>query len=316
MKYFPFAPNIPWYVKQDFIIPKMNADIFSRAIENKDICLVCYGGFFETYFSLSILELLNSIYLGKNFYWKGNLNFYKLVEINNLTCNDKAPIIEKKHLRNYPIPLFFDRENFVYFNCLNDYVTKISLTEFKRKLNSGPITKQLFLNSFNNWNIKYKPKMRLLKETKSFKSWSAANNFNLTNKYVLIFPDRIGWSIHNCSNLKWNINHIRSLSAMLSLHGYKTIVVTNHKNYNNHNIISINPDIENIMLLMNNAKAILSEEVDFSLVALLNSSAKIIGLDSDSIFNLYLNNIYLNTTNELFLQKELKVIDVFNAIVN
>ena len=71
-KYFPFAPGIPWYVKNGkYIKPKVSGSILQHHLKDKDIVVVAFGGLLESFFSLSILETINFNWPGHNLYWCG-----------------------------------------------------------------------------------------------------------------------------------------------------------------------------------------------------------------------------------------------------
>ena len=83
--YFPFAPGVPWQLKNNrYIIPTMVGTVWERIISDKNLTMIGFGGLFESYFALSILEFLNISNPSASLYWIGDKRFNYMVHRNGL----------------------------------------------------------------------------------------------------------------------------------------------------------------------------------------------------------------------------------------
>src|SRR5690554_1839294 len=120
VRYFPFTPGIPWSIKNGrYIIPKINRIAWDKAVDGRDFNVVAYGGLFESFFSLSIIEALHFIHPEKKIYWSGHNQFNYLCSSQGIAKINK---FDETLIKKYPCPIFLDKEKFVYFNCLNNYI--------------------------------------------------------------------------------------------------------------------------------------------------------------------------------------------------
>src|SRR3990167_86537 len=114
-KYFPFAPGVPWKIKNGkYIVPALSMDAWHRALHGKEIVVVAYGGFIESFVSLCFLEIVNYLSPGKKLFWLGNNRFASLVEVNGLAQICESDV-SKETFANYPVPLFMDRDYYYFF---------------------------------------------------------------------------------------------------------------------------------------------------------------------------------------------------------
>jgi hypothetical protein len=312
---FPYCPGIIWKLRSNLIIPKLDINNWKRAIDDREIVIVNFGGLFETYFSLSYFEALNKLHPQKDITFNGQEQFSQLININGLgNCNS---LINKEQAIKYPIPIFLDKSNHTYFNCLNNYLyikNSNGKNEFKRR---SALSKQLFENSCLDWNINYTPQLRNLKLSNVFKEFKQFKKFDIDRPYVLIFPDNnSGFSMHSISMLGWTVAQVKSFVSMTSSKGIQTVIITKHiGRYTGINSLVLAPKLDNILSLIEKSSVILSDEVDFLLIGLLLSkNGKIIARDVNKEFSIKKNQKYLGTNNKLYLAKELEPIKVFKEI--
>lgn len=311
--YLPFAPSIAFKVKNSYdIICKLDSNSWNIATKDRQLIVTNFGGLFETYFSLSYFEALNKLFPNKKLYFNGNNKFSQLIHLNGLSS--LVNLINEEQVIKYPSPIFLDKNNNTYFNCLNNYTKSFGYNGKFRNENYKALSKHLFKNLCLDWNINYIPQLRNIKDSIEFDKYK---KFNINKPFVLIFPDsNSGFSIHSVSTLGWNVANVKSFASMLSGKGVQSVIVTKHAGrYTGINSVVLSPEIENILYLIEKCGYMLSEEVDFLLIGLLLSkkckifSKKIYGQCSVSK-----NQEWLGTDKELFLSKELSPIEVYKEI--
>lgn len=294
-RYFPFSPGIGWKIKSGkYIVPEINLDVWKRITQNKSITVVCYGGLFESYFSLSYLEMLNYITPQNKLFWCGNNKFSSLVSINGLAqLSDKCP---QNILTTYPVPVFMDVENNLYFNCLNNYQKLIPYYGGKGYKDKTIITKQLFRNSTLSWELQYLSKFRNIENNyNDLSPWIRNTRFNINKPYVCICLDT-DYSKHSVKSLSWNENDIKYFANTLLKQGISTVLITKHPGKFHNSALYCLPSlkIEWILQLFSRTEAILANEVDFLLLGMmLSSTSKIITRRINRTYDLQLNARYL-----------------------
>ena len=311
---FPFCQGVVWPCSGEIIKPKLNSSSWSKALDERNPIITCFGGFFEHYLSLSIAEALNKIYPSKSLIFNTDNKFDALINLNGLGELNK--LIDEETLKQYPIPLFFDDDDNVYFNCLYNY---LNIKKFNGEIifkNRKALSKQLFINSCLDWNINYIPKFRKLTEPTEFKKWKESKKFNIDKPFILIFPDATDLSIHSTPMLDWNPAQVRSFVSMCSGSGLSSVIVTkNNGKYTGLNSLIIEPNIEQILCLIEKCSVILSNEIDFLLIALIHSNnATIISRSNNKALSIKKNQKYLQTNKIIIDSKILNPIDVYKAI--
>lgn len=312
---FPYCPGVVWKLKSNYIIPKLDAYNWRRAIDEREIVIVNFGGLFESYLSLSYLEALNKLYPKKDICFNSPEQFNELVNLNGLGYHNI--LINKEQTIKYPIPIFLDKSNNTYFNCLNNYFSFNGADGKNKFENKNPISKQIFINSCIDWNINYTPQLRNLNLSNELKELKQFKKFDIDKPFVLIFPDsNSGFSMHSISMLGWTVAQIKSFVSMVGSKGIQTVIITKHiGKYTGMNSLILYPKLNNILSLIEKSSVILSEEVDFLLIGLLLSkNAKIIARDVDKQFSIKRNQKYLQTNKSLYLDKQLEPIKVFKEI--
>jgi hypothetical protein len=313
--YFPWLPNIPLNVNNNCIKLTLNSDSWDRLLENRDPVITCFNGLIESYLSLSYAEALNKLYPSKNIYINSDKKFDKLIELNNIA--KPTQLISKELIKKYPFPLFFNDGYEVFFNCSYNYLYSETLyKKYKPYRNRAVIAKQIFRNSFLPWDINYIPKFRKLDQPIEFTKWKESKKFNIDKPFVLIFPDKTDLSIHNFSELNWSIAEVKSFISMCYGSGINSIIVTkNIGRYTGINSLVIEPKLEQILCLIEKCSYILSEEIDFLLIALTHSkNATIFGRVNKKEYSLKKNQEFFKTNKHIVTMKTLTPIEVYKAI--
>lgn len=314
VRYFPFSPGIGWKIRNGkYVVPEINLDVWNKISSGKDIMVVSYGGFIESYISLCYLEILNYIIPNNTLYWCGDSRFDSLIRLNGLARMGSFP---KELLWRYPVPIFMDADKNVYFNCLNN-VSKVQPyyggSGYKDK---SPLIKQLLRNSTLPWDKQYLPKMRRSTfPSKEFLQWSKLVKFDLNKPFICIFQD-LGWSQHKCTSFKWSETQIKSLSSMLKQKGISTIVFTkvSGKFYGS-SVYCMQPLMESILGVIPRAKAVLAEEIDFLLLSAMISNTKVITTCANKCLGPIHNGKFLGLNkNNVFLAKRWNPVEVFDII--
>lgn len=315
VKYFPFSPGIGWKIKHGkYIIPEINLDVWNKITLGRNIIIVAYGGLIESYLSLCYLEMLNYIVPSSKMYWCGDQKFNLLARMNGIAVAEQ--VCPKELLSRYPSPIFMDGDKNVYFNCLNNYQVIKPYYGGKGYKDKSIISKQLLRNSTLSWDKQYIPKFRKLEfPTKEFSQWSRVSRFDLNRPYICIFQN-LGLSNHKVSALKWNDTHIKALSAMLRQKGISTLVFTKNTNkFYGSSVYCAPLSLETIIYVLDTAKAILSEEIDFLLLAMMSPKIKIIMNPVKKQFAIDKNSKFFNFQRDnVFVSKHLMPLDAFNII--
>jgi hypothetical protein len=317
IQYFPFAPEIPWHIKNGrYIIPKLDVNSWNKAVLDRNIVVVGFGGLFESFFSLSILEALNIRVPKKKLFWCGDPRFNYLVQANGLASLYYGPINEDT-IAEYTTPLFFDNNNNAYVNFLNNYICVHTYYGKYGYQSGAAVTKQLFDNSLFNWDLNYIPKFRLLQSSPEFDQWCKREKLYINKPYMLIFPDRTGWSDHTNTCLNWNPTQIKALAAMLKQIGVSLVICTTYPGHYYGSKLHLLPvQLEYIFNLLPTAKAIMATEIDLLLVASMISSGKILTIKQKKEFDLIKNMKFLSKeiNASFFTNEELQPAKVFEQV--
>lgn len=315
IRYFPFSPGIGWQIKHGkYLVPGINLDVWKKIIVGKDLFVIAYGGLLESYFALSYLEMLNYISPINKIYWCGESKFEDLVNLNGLAKIESS--FPKDLLNEYPVPIFLDRDNALYFHCLNNYQVVKPYYGGKGYIDNSPITKQLWRNSNLSWDTQYLPKFRKLKfPNTSFINWSKTVNFNIKTPYICLFQN-LNYSQHKISTLNWQDPQIKFLADMLKYQGIATVLFTLSANkFYGSSIYCPAVTLENIIALLSSTKGVLAEEVDFLFLAMMMGIEKIIMKPIKKKLNLKSNNKFLNLHKDnIFVINELTPLTVCNLI--
>lgn len=298
IRYFPFSPEIPWSVRWGkYIEPQVSGSILRDSLSGKDIVVAAFGGLLESFYSFSILEMMNYLMPGNQLYWVGNSKYYSMLKLNGLAKPfDK---ISQETLKRFPIPLFFDKDNCAYFNCLNNYLKKYSYyLKFGYKDKRAAI-KQIVENGLISWSPRFIPKWRYVS--------SSQNRFGLKTgtPYIIIVPDSTGLSQQNIDVLRWTNRQIRSFVSML-YPAYKVLILsTEPGKYFGMNAEVIPFSLKTLLELLPKAYGVLSKDVDVLFLALGISNAKLFACRVRKPFYLCKNAMFLGKRPDIYEIKQL-----------
>ncbi len=313
-KYFPFCPRIPWKVKNGiYVLPELTGTSWKKANEGRYPLIICYGGLIESFLSLSFLELYHFISPSIKMKWSGSERFYPLLKLNKLAT--PGSIIDEVILKRFPLPLFMDREKTLYCNALYNYLKKSPYYGGFEKTRKEPIFQQLLENTTQPWQSDFLPQIRNFTEAKVLLETYAKNKqFSLKLPYICIFPDR-EFSMHKQSALKWTDMEIKSLAASAKTLGINTLVVTNRpgRYYNSH-VICVPSSLETSLYLITKSKLVLSEEVDWLLIAGMISDATIVHRELNGRFDISRNLEYIRKPADIFSSRNPRPSDVYQLL--
>jgi hypothetical protein len=270
--FFPYCPGIPWYVGNDKVIKTKLISPVEDVITG-DINVVCHGGLLESYYSLSAFEYFKLKFPYNNLIWHGDKKYKHI-----LSSQDIARFSEKispKIADSYPIHLFKDANNNTYFNLLNNYLNKRSYLGNKVKTNISTFIK-CFNNNFMLDDLKkWSPKFRSYPEDLYFDKWKSLYKKLLEKPYILILPDKVEKSMSNSFYIGLSINEIKGLISILQSRGIYTIVMSNNNSMYYGGINYIDYDFFRFTRLAENAKVVLSRQIDFAIISQLMFKHKI-----------------------------------------
>lgn len=316
VRYFPWAPKIPWRVhKGKYLIPQLTNAIWSRVIETHNPVVVANGGLLEAYYSLIYLELLNSTFPLKSRYWSGPKKFQPLIKLNGLAHLTDS-IISDSVLERFPTPIFMDTVGNTYLNCMHSYMSYRSIYGGPDRRRYQSLVEQLIQNSCQEWCEHYTPLMRNWNVIPDqISQWAKINRFDLNKPYVFIAPDQ-GLSIHKKSALGWGEMELKSLSAMLMQSGIQTVVFTDRiRKTHTSQAWFIKSNLEWMIFFATYAKVIMADEIDFLLMApLLNPRAKVIGKLFKSPWSLSGNAKFFGLKDVIYENRELTPYKVFQEV--
>lgn len=315
-KYFPFAPNIPWKTEGDYLVPFLSASVFNRTIKDKNAVIVCYGGWIESYLSLYYLEMLNDLYPNVPRVWCGEKQFEYLLKWNGLAKKSETDIPAKTLLK-YTTPIFLDKSDNVYFNCLNNYKHKKNYNGLCSIDSKDSGIKTIINNSTMPYNPKYLPKFRHMDCSIDLNAWARMNNIDLNKPYVLMvmdtstsFYDHI--SFYERRHLYWLPEKFKIFSAMMEDANIPIITVTDTPNiYIGKTVVRAPYRIDFIISLVKNATTVLSADPDFTLLGLLTSKAIVCGIKSKNNYNIIKNRNFLNTNHKVCFSRSINPYNVY-----
>jgi hypothetical protein len=315
-KRFPFCPEVPWKIYSKGIVsPKLSNVALNKLIANKDVVVATNGGFIESLTSLSFFEMVNFYYPTKKMYWSGNPNFNYLSWVNGLS-NISNVHLSLELLEDYPTSIFLDKDNHLFFNCLNNYLTIKSYDKTYQLKNKSALLSQILKNLTQPWDENFIPKFRNLIKPIEVTKWEKLCRFYPNQPYVCLFPDwNSGFSIHSKKRLNWTPKEVKALFSLLRSAGINLILFTNNHGRYPGCLFTLPLKLDFFLPFLINAKAVLAEETDFLLAALLLSNAGVAAIKRKSGLNLQSNVKFLKKQNVIYTGKrKLNPVEVFEFI--
>lgn len=319
MRIFPFAPGVPWKFRNNVIVPNISGEYWTKLTQDRDLVVACFGGLFESYFSLSFLEALNQIFPRANLFWAGNPQFDCFRQFQGLA--KPFPDITPEHLDRFPIPIFWDKNNRTYFNVCCNYPNRKNIFGAKKNKMTGVMFNQLFRNLIIPWKQNYTPQLRNFQPRPNLLQFLKVNQLD-TRPFVLIVPGETGLSQRKEVFLKWSPAQVKSLAAILAQKQIATLVLTKSPGlFTDFNIRTWLPDPQDTPYLLPKAKAILSKEMDHLYLGLLTSPAHLLGriqLRSKNPGPILKQNakwLGLPATHPIYIKQELSVVEAAEQIL-
>lgn len=303
-KFFPFSPGIPWFVSNNCIIPKIDYEIWHRVLDNKNIFITAFGGLIESFCSLCVAEAIAAIDTKHKIYWLGNSEFSYFSNVQGL-CSPTNIKLTKEKVSKYPVPLFFDKNNNAYFNVLYNYLIQYSWNGKNPKELNIPIIEQIYRNSMIPWN-NYTPKLRKL-NSEFYDELIKTGKIKQRSKIITIILNKANENV-----LGWNLNNIKEFAQLAYNKRIKVIVFTKNVNlFYGTNILALEYDFRKILQVLLNSWIVLSTDIDWLLITLLISKAKIISKPLSGPYDLLKNAEFIGSESDIFTDRTLSTIDVF-----
>lgn len=308
-KFFPFSAGIPWKTDRGkYIIPEIDSETWNQVLDGKNIIITVFGGLFESFFSLSAAEALVSFGFSHKLFWLGNKEFLPLVRAQNL-CKPSFVEITTKILKDYPTPIFFDKDNNAYFNLLNNYIIRTSYWGKYPEPVESPVMEQIFRNVMVPWKDNI-PKLRNL-GTEFYDELCNIGRINNRSKIILIVLDKTKEDL-----LGWNLHNIKEFAQLVTNKGLKVVVFA-HDIYRFYGskILVYEYNLRHIFQVLNSSWLLLSNDINWLLVGLMQSNTHIISRYMEGPFDLIKNAEVINATNDIFISMDkVSPIDAFTII--
>jgi hypothetical protein len=305
-KFFPFSGGIRWEIAHGkYIHPQIDLDTWNRALEDKDIIVVAFGGLLETLFSLTFVEALKILRPNQNLYWLGSEKYSNLHFMNggSKNCNIN---LTPKILKNYPTPIFFDADNRVYFNVLNNFLLKKSYWNRYPLNRTETVFEQIFSNLSVPWSKSYLPKLRNI-GTDFIDGLIKANRINSKSKIITIILENTDKDI-----LKWGTQQIKEFVQIASSRGFKVVVFSHDiSRFYGSKILVFEYDVRKILQTIKTTKLLLSNNINWLLSSLLISETAIVCKNESGPYDIFKNAEYIEVENDIFsYQESVSTLDV------
>jgi hypothetical protein len=304
-RYFPFSPGIPWKMERGkYVIPEIDFETWHKILDDRDIIITAFGGLLESFLSLGAAEALSSIDSAHQVYWLGNPEYSFLVRLQGL-CKISVINLTKDILKQYPVPLFLDGKGNAYLNVLNNYMQRTSYWGKCQEEVTAPVVEQISRNIMIPWES-YVPKLRNL-GTEFIDELYKTGRIRQTAKIISIILNDT-----NNDLLKWSLQNFKEFSQLASHKGWKVVVFTNNTSlFHGSNILAVEYNTRHILQVIKKSWVVMSNDINWSLMALMISEAKLISKPIDNQYNLFKNAEFLGANNDIFTDRSLSPIDVF-----
>ena len=304
-RFFPFSPGIPWKVKNGkYIIPEIDFETWHKVLDGREIIIVAFGGLLESFFSLCAAEALVSFDSSHKIYWLGNPEYSFFVRAQGL-CKISSVKLTQEMLRQYPVPLFLDNGGNAYLNILNNYLVRRSYWGKYPDIVRAPVLEQISVNIMIPWR-NYVPNLRGL-GTEFFDELCSTGRIRKTTKVISIIFGNTNKDI-----MRWNLQNIKEFSQLASHKGWKVIVFTNKTSaFYGTNILAVEYNLRNILQTIKKSWVVLSNDINWLLISLIISDAKLISRNLDNQFSLFKNAEFLGVNTDIFTDQSISPMDVF-----
>lgn len=315
-RFFPFSPGVKWKMNNHiYISPDVPIISFDYRLKDKNVTVCAYGGFIETFLSLSILEMINHYSNTSNLFWCGYDTYYNLLNLQGIAKPYKG-IINKNILKRYPIPLFFDRDDNSYFNCLNNYLRVTAFNFSNSYKDQRPIIEQVVEKGLFKWNNNFIPKLRNLDNCENvLKKYKGLSKFSIDKPFIILVNDSTGYSNHTFKCIDWNYNQVKSFISMFNNIKMQIVILSNKQKYFGHNISTFPFNIELFTYLIKNGNYLISRDIDLLLYALMMSNISLISEETFFAQSIIKNAEFLNKNNDIYMVAGIEPINAWKYIM-
>lgn len=269
IKIFPWAPGLPWKVKYGkFVVPELPLELLGEQVKGKELVVCAFGGFLESFYSLSILELLNYHFSQEKLFWAGYDNYVSMVEAQGLAKFFSD--ISNKDCHRFPTPIFMDRNDRVYFNCLQTFRWRRGYYEFQGgRFDKRPAIEQITEKSCFPWTSQHLPKFRKKEVLGSVENIFKSRGFKPVSDFILLVPDSTHLSSFPTHSIEWNRHQINSFLTLATQKGRKVVLMTSEpQTYWGIPTPIIPFSVEAFLLFVSQARYIISQDPDPILISL------------------------------------------------
>lgn len=299
-KFFPFSGGIRWEVRNGkYIHPQIDMDTWNAVIDCKDIVVTSFGGLLESLFSLTVVEALHRIRPDQDIYWLGNDTYSNLHYINGISKSCSINLTPKM-LKNYPTPLFFDKDNRIYFNLLFNFLLKKSFWNCYPKERKEPVFEQIFSNALIPFDKSYLPKFRRL-GTDFIDELIKTNKLTSKSNIITIILEKTNNDI-----LNWGVQQIKEFVQIVSAKGFKVVVFSHDiSRFYGSKILAFQYDVRKILQIIQKTKLLLSNDIQWLLAGLVTSNeVGIVCKDEKGPYDIFKNAEYIGVENDIFSYRD------------
>lgn len=314
IKYFPFSKGIPWRFhwknSKNTLMPRIPFNIFYDSIQHKKIISLAFGGFLESFFSLSLLEIVNKYLPQNELSWLGNKEFFNLVKMNGLVkhCNNS---FDKKNLIRFPLPLFFDKNDNAYFNVLANYIDN-SISGGKTLY---PLFRQLKDNCMIKWSDDFVPQLRHTDFLEELNTHFNLIKFKENKPFLLFFDSLNNLTIHKEKSILWNRQQLYSFASMLKQLDIDVIIITNNINQYQGSALKAMPfRFDFAWYMLKKAKFLMSFDIDPLFIGMFISNSIIISNRLNNEYDIEKALKVLRNKNKYYLSDNLSQLEAYGFI--
>lgn len=312
VKYMPFAPGIPWKIKNGVILSKIDLSTLQFSLKDKTPIVTSSGGLIEAYLSLCAIEALNRFMPELSVKWAGQQEYKFLMDIQGLASyNDK---FDKTILSNFPTPLFFDKTNNAYLNPFINYLYRKPYAGGRALKDKRVLTKQITEKLLFPWDKTLLPQERNNQNFTELNDWMNKNNIP-KYRLALIIPDETEYSIHKISALPWTSIQVKEMAQLFKQKSITTIVATKTPSKYYSPFTYVMPyNLNMIMQMIKKTSHILSRDIDFLFLANCISNTRIYCEVIRRTYDIMKHSRFLERDNFIHTQTRIMPMDIIRAL--
>lgn len=314
VKFFPFSPGIPWKLKNGkYVQPEVPSNHLSNLIDGKSLVVLNFGGAIEAFVSLFFIETLKTLKPKQKIYWVGNKKFLPLIKAQGL--GEYSEVVDDSVLKKFTTPIFFDKENRVYFNSLYNYLEVYSYYLYFCYHNYKPGLEQILSNLCYPSDLWETPKIKDIEISDDLKFHLNSSKIDFSLPFILVLPDKTGDSLHNQSCLDWSARDINALATLMYSLQIQTVVLTPKVGkYFGGRAKCVPYSFDSALTLLSKAKAVLSKDLDFLYMARFLFSNISFSLPVSKVWDWKKNEKFLKGENDIYVEKEITPYTVYEKL--